>query len=287
MILWIVKCLFFMLKHLVSLISALWVVCNLLIGFSLLIIILLVKLILPIAVVQKGCLRLINTLYRFAVGVNSFWMQKVVGIKLVINGELNQHISPVVICNHQSWFDIPLVQNVITGNGPMIKFLAKQELVWVPIIGWICLALDFPRLQRKRLKGHKSKKTQANNDLTQVQKASLRHAGGVGALLVFPEGTRFTLAKKQQQKAPYKHLLKPRSGGFKMIKQCVSQDTPVVDITIDYHQKDVNIWRCLHGDPRLITITLEHYTFSDIADVNEWLNQRWHEKDQLFKPTAE
>lgn len=281
MILWIVKCLFFMLKHIISLISALWVVCNLLIGFSLLMIILLVKLILPFAAVQKGCLRLINALYCFIVGVNSFWMQKIVGIKLVVNGELNQHSSPVVICNHQSWFDIPLVQNIITGNGPIIKFLAKQELVWVPIIGWICLALGFPRLQRKINNG------QANNDINQIQKVSLEHAGGVGALLVFPEGTRFTYAKKQQQKAPYQHLLKPRSGGFKMIKQCVSQDTPVVDITIDYHQKDVSIWRCLHGDPRLITITLEHFRFSDIDDVNDWLNQRWLEKDQLFKSAAE
>jgi hypothetical protein len=54
-------------------------------------------------------------------------MQQILGIELVIKGKTNTHQTPVVICNHQFWFDIPLVQQVITGNGPIIKFFLNEK----------------------------------------------------------------------------------------------------------------------------------------------------------------
>jgi 1-acyl-sn-glycerol-3-phosphate acyltransferase len=263
-------------NHVISLISALWVVINLLIGFAALIPVSIISWLIPIPAVSRACFFIVDHIYRIAVKVDSFWMQKVVGIELVIKGEANTHKKPVVICNHQSWFDIPLVQEVITGNGPIIKFLIKRELVWVPIIGWICLALNFPRL-------HRGKNTSTGvSDFSLIQKASKDHGNESGALLVFPEGTRFAEQKKIDQKSPYQHLLKPRSGGLKMIQKHAASDTPLIDITIDYHQENVGIWNCLHGDPKKITITLEHYKLTDIDDIEGWLNERWGKKDKLF-----
>ncbi len=207
-------------------------------------------------------------------------MQKVVGIELDIQGDVEFSRSPVVICNHQSWFDIPLVQDIVTRDGPIVKFLVKREIIWIPIIGWICLALNFPRLYRN--KGGATRE----NDFSIIQKASKEHGDEPGALLIFPEGTRFTEAKKQKQNVGYDHLVRPRSGGLKMIQNFVSADTPLVDITIDYHQSNVNILRCLHGDPRKITITLKQYVFSEIDNVEDWLNRRWSEKDKLLSKGA-
>lgn len=235
-----------------------------------------IGLLVPLPAVSQACFFIVDHIYRFAVKVDTFWMRHVVGIELIIKGEANAHQNPVVICNHQSWFDIPLIQEVITSNGPIVKFLLKRELVWVPIIGWICLALNFPRLRRGKNKGT------GKNDFSIIQKASENHRNESGALLIFPEGTRFTEQKKHTQKAPYQHLLKPKSGGLKMIQQYAAPDTPLVDITIDYHQKNVRIWNCLHGDPRKITITLEHYRLAEIEDIEAWLNSRWGEKDGLF-----
>lgn len=203
-------------------------------------------------------------------------MLKVVGIKLVIKGEANIDRAPVVICNHRSWFDIALVQEVITGNGPIIKFLVKREIAWVPIIGWICLALDFPMLRRSKNDDARKR------DFSIIQKATKTHGDESGALLIFPEGTRFSEQKKTNQEAPYNCLLKPKIGGLKVIQQHVSANTNLIDVTINYHQKDVRIWNCLHGDPSTITITLDHYKFGEIDDLETWLNDRWLEKDKLL-----
>jgi 1-acyl-sn-glycerol-3-phosphate acyltransferase len=268
--------LLYFMNHLLSLLSALWVVINLLIGVTALIPVSIISWLIPNPAVSRACFFIVDHIYRTAVKVDSFWMQQVVGIELVIKGEVNTHKNPVVICNHQSWFDIPLVQEVITGNGPIIKFLIKRELVWVPIVGWICLALNFPRLHRGQ------NTSTGESDFSLIQKASKNHGNESGALLVFPEGTRFTEPKKITQHAPYQHLLKPKSGGLKMIQKHAAPDTPLIDITINYHQKNVRIWNCLHGDPKKITITLEHYQLTDIDDIEGWLNERWVKKDELL-----
>ena len=265
-----------LLKNIISLTSALWVIINLLCGVAILIPVSIVNWLVPLPIVSRGCFFIVDAIYRIAVKVDSFWMLKVMGVELIIKGELNTNATPVVICNHQSWFDIPLVQEVITGRGPIIKFLVKRELVWVPIIGWICLALNFPCLRRKKNNGS------SLNDFSLIEKATKSHGSESGALLVFPEGTRFNESKKAKQQAPYQRLLKPKAGGLKMIKQHVDSETKLVDITIDYHKKDVRIWDCLRGDPKKITITIEHYSLADIADIETWLNNRWLEKDRIL-----
>ncbi|RBP49105.1 1-acyl-sn-glycerol-3-phosphate acyltransferase [Arenicella xantha] len=270
-----------MLKHLISTASAIWVISSLLLGVVVLIPVSIIRALCPAQPVVRGCDYLVDRIYRYAVWMDSFWMQRVVGIRLVINGEFNAHPAPIVICNHQSWFDIPLVQEVITGHGPIVKFLVKRELVWLPIVGWICLALNFPRVRRNK------DSSSRENDFSIIQKATQKHSQSQGALLVFPEGTRYTKAKKDAQQVTYQHLLLPKSGGLKIIKQHVAPDTPLIDITIDYHQQNVNIWNCLHGDPRIITITLSHFQLREIDDVEIWLNQRWSEKDKLFASKAD
>lgn len=266
----------FILKNIVSLISALWVAINLLFNCLLVLPVSIISLLIPLPIVSRTANYIVDRIYRNAVWLDSFWMQDVVGIELVIKGEPNKDKSPVVICNHQSWFDIPLVQEVITGKGPIIRFLIKREIAWIPIIGWICLLLNFPRLHRS---GNRNAKA---SDFSIIQKESKNHGNGTGALLIFPEGTRFTGDKKKTQNAPYKNLLKPKAGGLKMIQKHAAPDSTLIDITIDYHQKDVNIWKCLHGNPKKITITLEHFKLSDIVDVKAWLNNRWMVKDGLL-----
>ena len=263
-------------KNFISFASALWVATNLLLGFALLLPISIISWLMPLPVVSRGCVFIANHIYRIAVKLDTFWMQQVLGIELVVKGTANTHQAPVVICNHQSWFDIPLVQHVITGNGPIIKFLIKREIVWIPIIGWICLALKFPRLRRGNKEGS------GESDFSIIQNASKGHGNESGALLIFPEGTRFSEAKKVNQKVPYHNLLKPKAGGLKMIKQHTKTNTSLVDITIDYHQKNVHIWNCLRAEPRKITITLEHYSLADIDNIETWLSNRWLEKDKLL-----
>ncbi len=251
---------------------------NLLIGLCVLIPVGIVNLLLPFPIVSQACFFIVDFIYRWCVRVDSFWMRQVVGVELIVRGEASSHAAPIVICNHQSWFDIPLIQDVVSSQGPIVKFLVKQELIWVPIIGWICLVLNFPRLKRSKNSGDRKA------DFSIIEKTTQSH-GKQGALLIFPEGTRFTRNKHQRQQSPYERLLKPKAGGLKIIKNNADPKTPLIDITIDYGDTKPNIWNCLHGNPRHIRITIEHFTLAELDDLENWLNNRWYEKDIILSET--
>jgi len=54
----------------------------------------------------------------------------------------------LVISNHQSWTDIVVLQKILNGRTPFIKFFLKKELIWVPILGLAWWGLDFPFMKR-------------------------------------------------------------------------------------------------------------------------------------------
>ena len=50
----------------------------------------------------------------------------------------------MVLANHQSWVDILVVQRILSGKVPFVKFFLKRELIWVPFFGLAWWALDYP-----------------------------------------------------------------------------------------------------------------------------------------------
>ncbi|MCV6615264.1 MAG: 1-acyl-sn-glycerol-3-phosphate acyltransferase [Cellvibrionaceae bacterium] len=272
-------------QHFLSLGSLLWLCLNLIIALSLLLPIALIKLLLPIAPLKRICDGFIQALYRWAVRVDTFYLTYIVGIELDIRGELGDHPAPLIISNHHCGFDVALLQEIVSGKGPMLKFLIKKELVWLPIVGWVCLLLDFPRLNRNQGKGDQAKDYKTVKDA--IEGHGIERNSHSGALLIFPEGTRFDQTKRRQQGSPYRHLLKPKSGGLRIIQQHAEAGTPLIDITIDYGQREpVSLWRCLHGRPEKITIHIDHYQLDDIENIQAWLNRRWQEKDELLRRPA-
>lgn len=264
-------------QHLTSLLTALVVVTNLAFWILPLFILALVKLITTASTpLQKLVNHLIEQVYRIAAAIDSLWMLKVIGIKVRIHGAMPDHPAPIIIANHQTWFDIPLLQYAVTYKGPILKFLIKRELVWVPIVGWICWALGFPRLNRGTGDNAREK------DYAAIENATVQLSGERGGLLIFAEGTRFTTTKHQNQGSRYQHLLKPRPGGLKIALDSVPGDTPVVVLTINYNGGETNFWRCLHGANREIDITIKHSPANAISDPRAWLEARWLEKDKIL-----
>ena len=161
-----------------------------------------------------------------------------------------------------------MVQEVIAGQGPIVQFLIKRELVWVPIIGWICLVLNFPRLHRS---GAASDRAQ---DLAAIESAAQKLGRAPGALLVFAEGSRFSAEKSKRFKARrIPHLLKPKVGGLSTMLKYARPDTPVLDLTISYAAGQAQFWRCLHGGTPRIRIRVEEFLAADITDPEAWLKQ--------------
>ena len=263
--------------HIYSAISSSWIIFNL--GFWMIPILMIAagKLLLP--GIGSFWLKLIAFCYHSAVRLNSLWMLYVVGVRINIHGDIGIHPSPIVISNHQSWFDIPIIHHVITDTGPIIKFLIKRQLVWVPIIGWLCWILGFPRLYRGQ--GHRARE----KDYETIRKFSERATTHPGAVLIYPEGTRFTETKREKQNSPYKHLLKPRMGGLRILKEAANPDTPIIDVTIKYVGGNNNFWEGMHGATKDVDVIVKVYRLRDIHDLRKWLNERWREKEKIISAT--
>ena len=262
------------LLHTFSIASVTWVFFQLTFWLILLIPVSLGKLLFRSA--NKFWSRVVSFIYHGAVFCNTIWMKHVIGVKINIEGKFKNHPSPIVISNHQSWVDIPIIHHAITDRGPIIKFLVKRQLVWVPIIGWLCLILGFPRLHRG--KGHGARE----KDYATIRKFSEKSNKESGAILIFPEGTRFSEAKRKAQSSPYRHLLNPRIGGLRILKEAGDPDTPIIDLTLIYLGGNSNFWECLHGATSVIEVKISVYRLGDIEDLSEWLSERWKEKESLI-----
>ena len=266
------------LRNITSAVSLTAITLNLLFWILPLILVAIIALLIPIPAVKRVCSSSLETIYRATVWLDTLWLERVLGLRLIVHGQLPQDRNAryVVISNHRSWFDILLLQAVITTDGPIVKFLIKRELTYVPLIGWIALALNFPRLSRGK---HVSSK---QADSKAVANATLEFDDNPIALINFAEGTRFTPEKRQNQGSVYQHLLRPRSGGMKILLHNLPKIT-VIDVTLIYPHDEMNFWRCLSGQLRSIDIHLDYYSAEQITNVDTWLSSLWQEKDNRLK----
>ena len=265
------------LRHCISALTLTAITVNLLFWIPFLILIALVSALLPLPAVRRGCYFCTDLCYRWAVLVNALVLQKLLGIRFNISGDLprNRLTRMLVISNHRSWFDILALQTVIVPHGPIIKFLIKKELIYVPVVGWICMALNFPRLTRGKQPGGREK------DFDSVTNAVMELDSAPFALLNFIEGTRFTEAKRAKSESRYRYLLNPKTGGLRIMLDNLP-DSDIVDVTLIY-PKDFNFWECLSGRLQQLDVHISCSKTRDIDDIKQWINQRWDEKDVRYQ----
>ncbi len=212
-----------------------------------------------------------------------------------LDGLSPQH-SYLVICNHQSWSDIPILVFLLIGKVPFFKFFLKKVLIWLPFIGVACWALDFPFMRRY------SKEELANNpelrgkDLETTRRLCEQLKGELASVVNFAEGTRFTEQKKARQNSPYQYLLKPKSGGIASVASMLGdQLVALVDVTIVYPEGRKGFWHFLSGRIEKVVVRVKqrdvpaHLLMGDYqtneqfrSEFQEWVASLWLEKDQLI-----
>ncbi|HNK20150.1 MAG TPA: acyltransferase [Piscinibacter sp.] len=266
---------------------------NTLVAFTTMIPPALVKLLVPATGVRNACTRMLNAIANRWVANNNAWIHAVNRSRWDVQGVAGLHKRGwyLVSSNHQSWVDILVLQRVLHGHVPMLKFFLKAELIWVPVIGLAWWALDFPFMKRGRGHGARS------SDLKTTREACEKFKRIPTAVMNFVEGTRFTRAKHHAQKSPYRHLLKPKIGGLGIALATMGEQfESMLDVTIVYPHGTPTFWELLSGrlDAVLVRvqprdIPAEVLGGDPVGDkayrqrLTAWIEGLWVEKDEQIE----
>jgi 1-acyl-sn-glycerol-3-phosphate acyltransferase len=141
----------------------------------------------------------------------------------------------LLLANHQSAMDIPLLQRALSRRIPLLRFFIKQQLIWVPVLGLAWWALGFPFMKRSSRAQRARRPELRGADLRAARQACERLASAPLTMMNFVEGTRFSAAKHQRCRSPYRHLLAPRAGGAAVVVAALGEQLDaVLDVTLHY-----------------------------------------------------
>ena len=202
----------------------------------------------------------------------------------------------LVICNHQTYNDIYVLMRAIGDRVPFFKFFIKQELIWVPVLGLVWWALDYPFMKRYSREQLKARPELAGQDLETARRSCEKYRRMPVTVLNFLEGTRYTPAKHAKQKSPYTHLLQPRTGGLAFAAAALGENVnTLLDVTIIYPGGPCGFWDFMCGRMRRVIVDVRErqiphswYTQdyqNDLQarrDAQAWVAGLWQEKDALI-----
>jgi len=283
---------------LLALIAGTLMLLNILLWVPVLLAVSVIKLMLPFKRVRLWIDPLLLRIAEAWIAGNSGWMRLTQKLDWEVSGL--QNLSPrqwyLVVCNHQSWVDILVLQHVLNRRIPLLKFFLKKELLWVPIMGLAWWALEFPFMRRRSEAYLQQHPEERGKDAAATRVACEKYALIPTSVMNFLEGTRFTRAKHARQQSPYRHLLKPKAGGLTLALDAMGERfTAVLDITIVYPQGIPTFMQFLQGRVRQVVVrvrTLPLPVLSTPPGVpreqalretcQRWVNQLWVDKDDTI-----
>ncbi len=203
----------------------------------------------------------------------------------------------LLICNHQSWVDTSVVQYISQDRLPLTRFFTKFELVYIPIVGQTFYFLDFPMMRRHSKKKIAKNPALKGQDIIEAKRACALLKGKPFTLLNYLEGTRFTRAKRDKQRSPYSHLLKPRAGGLALAISALGSDIDgILDMTIIYPDGIPNYGDLWQGNIQRLGVDVRYIEIPDglssaiqsggyenedsvKVEMFDWVAQLWQDKD--------
>ncbi|MCH1920849.1 acyltransferase [Shewanella sp. A3A] len=256
----------------------------------------LVKLI-PLKPLQRVCSRFLDSCATGWISTNGLIEQLFHPVKLHIEAmpELSTQEWYMVIANHQSWVDILMLQRLLNGRVPFLKFFLKQQLIYVPVLGLAWWALDFPFMRRYTTAQLKKNPKLKGKDIEITRKACAKFKHNPVSVMNFVEGTRFLPEKHAKQNSPYKHLLRPKAGGMAFALSAMGEQIhQLLNVTIHYPNKIPTFWEYISGKVKDVYVAVE---LTEIGaemrgdymndrefkqQFQEQLNQLWLHKDEVF-----
>lgn len=252
------------------------------------------KLVFRIPIFQKFATNVLVLIASQWVNANALILFIVNRIHIDVHGvdTLDKSHWYLVVSNHQSWVDILVLQTILRGRIPFLKFFLKKELIWVPLMGLAWWALDFPFMKRYSKAFLEKNPHLKGQDIAITRKACEKFKSGPISVMNFVEGTRFTKGKHQKQKSPYTHLLRPKAGGVAFVLAAMGDYlNSFLNVTIAYPNGVGNFWDFLCGRipevrVRFNVIPITQEMLGDYENDAEfrnrfqnWVNALWREKD--------
>lgn len=245
----------------------------------------------PIFALQRACSRYCVWCARRWVGTNQLIFRALHDLpradaygQFAIEGELQAGKSYLLISNHQSWADILILFNSFHGRVPFLRFFLKRDLIYVPIIGVVCWAMDFPFMTRKS----------GAADIATTRRACAVYKLDPVTVVNFLEGTRFTEAKRVAKHSPFQRLLRPKAAGLSYTLNAMGEQfAGLIDVTICYQPTTRKlVWSWLCGEQSGVRVRarveplpaeLLHGDYAEDAAFRErfqhWVNALWARKD--------
>lgn len=255
------------------------------------------KLLIPIKSWRIFCNRVMNILATNWITCNGFNQRLTSNIRWDIQGLEGLSINEkyLVLANHQSWVDVLVLQKVFNYKIPFLMFFVKKELIWLPVLGLVWWAMDYPFVRRYSREFLEKNPHLRGQDIETTRKACEKFRFMPVSIANFVEGTRFTVKKHLKQKSPYKNLLKPKAGGvFFALSAMGDQFHRILNVTIVYPEEIHTFWQFLCGKVNEIRVHVESMPITkeilgDYEDdefrkrFQDWLNALWQEKDNCFE----
>lgn len=259
-----------------------------------------VKLI-PIGSLRTLCSYLLDHCATAWISVNTVIERLFHPVEIIIEGstDLSTKEWYMVIANHQSWVDIPVLQRVFNHKIPFLKFFLKQELIYVPVLGLAWWALDFPFMRRYSSAQLRKNPKLKGKDIEITRKACAKFKSKPVSIMNFVEGTRFRPEKHSKQNSEFKHLLKPKAGGMAFALSAMDgQIHKLVDVSIYYPGSTPSYWDYISGKVKQVKVDIK---VSEIAPAlrGDYMNDRafkigfqnelnkiWQQKDLTLEKLA-
>ena len=274
------------------------VILSTLLHTSLLFVMAMLKWLLPFPAVRKRLSWLLIKIAESWVTFNSRLIDMVTPTKFIVTGldSLKYEGWYLVISNHQSWVDIPVLQKIFNRKIPFLKFFLKDQLIWVPFLGLAWWALDFPFMKRYSKAFLEKNPQLKGKDVEATRKACERFKFQPVSVMNFVEGTRFTAAKHLRQASPFADLLKVKAGGIAFVLDAMGESMKsILDVTIVYSDRRPGLFDLFAGRIRHIHIdVVEREITPDMlgdyendiefrARFQRWLNTVWEEKQKTIE----
>jgi 1-acyl-sn-glycerol-3-phosphate acyltransferase len=268
---------------------------NIVVHVTPLLLLTLFKVIVPVRAIRLALSRALVLIAESWIAVNSRMFDWFTKTRWQIEGltSLRYDGNYLVLCNHQSWVDIPVLQKIFNRRIPFLRFFLKSQLIWVPLLGPAWWALDFPFMKRYSKETLAAHPELQGKDMEATRHACEKFRHMPVSVMNFVEGTRFTPAKHDRQASPHKYLLRPKAGGVAFVLDAMDDALDaMLDVTIVYPAGPCTMMDLIAGRVSEIRVHVRELPITDDlrggyetdlafrAGFQTWVNTLWADKDE-------